>query len=239
MYRSGQWNPDAKKGPPPPEMPGLGTAMLPLANKTTQSPHPSPPKDSPQSPVSTGKVSEPSMRGIKDTPLRTPSERWTISSTESQDFAMPISPQELIAQQNLNMMSSLVSNSEAGRPCSRAQSFDDFLRLHRLQEQGMPSQAMSAPSVISSLPQSSQQLHPTGIQSVTELVADSWATTENAHPASLQAPFHGESFYYNQVMETSSSSDGFGFESQSQNPVYDIMSDNDMSWQMFMNGLGL
>ncbi|PVG01914.1 hypothetical protein CPB86DRAFT_870615 [Serendipita vermifera] len=164
MYRTGQWNPEAKKGPPPPEMPGLGTAMLPLANKT-QSPSPPKDKESPQSPNSIGKGPDPPSRSVKEAHLRTPSERWTISSTESQDFAMPISPQDLIAQQNLNTMASFASHPDSGRPCSRAQSFDDFLRLHRLQDQGMPSQAMSAPTVISSLPQSSQQLPPTDIHS--------------------------------------------------------------------------
>jgi hypothetical protein len=236
LHRSGLWKPDKKASPPPPEMPGLGTAMLPLASKSDQTPQSSPPTKSspPSAPGARASIDLPSLHTpptlqlrpvivSRDVHMHEPGQGYVSSS---------ISPQEIMhAATSQTFQVPLHFHEQTGRPCSRAQSFDDFLRLHRLQDRDNAAPILSAPQATTELPQVQQQ----PINGHPVLPQDAWE----------QNPFlHSFNSYDNvrndlqEIMPTNTM-DGVAQFGLGDGGEYDPDTYSDLSWQHFMNGLEL
>ena len=223
-------------------MPGLGAASLPLSNKQTDSPHPSPPQTQP-------------VGGMPPQPIVThfdvnnPNGLWDMdvqpSPPSSQGFSGSLSPEDQMTLQpilhsvgphpfpvTMDMVQPRLSIPPEGiayQRAQRAQSFDDYLRLHRLQDPYMVNTStQSAPPVTTTLPNFSQHSYqmPPNSHASAAAAAAPW-TGHDQHmvyydPASLHPP--------------PPPLDGpVAFEPH--DPGGDHY--NEVSWQMFVNGLGL
>lgn len=233
------WKPE-KRAPPPPEMPGLGTARLPLASKMDQA--------SPRSSPSL-KTSPPSSQVLQPAPdlppYHTPPGLQLRPVTISPDthmhdsgiefIPMAISPHEIMHAATANYFHGpppQIQDQDA-RPYSRAQSFDDFLRLHRLQDGEYPTHVSSAPLTTTNLPQvphqHQQQPQMSGLEQISEPTHDSWVSYPYAQPF--------ESYGPQGVNETNTAPPGHNM---SHFPVVgEDFGYNDLTWQHFMNGLEL
>lgn len=312
-----------KKAPPPAEMPGLGTAVLPLAKKSTsagtQSPQstqgsqPSPPRDSPgpqsygeplpvprhqshhshsygvPQPLSHGHLPPHSVYAPQQGVNAAHPDLWRLEMQDAIPDATSIratvSPQELMhppvlsrrntadnsqfsnphsplhpshnpnADPNANPNPPFVTlinaefsmkGVETSRPYPPAHSFDDFLRLHKLQEQGV--RRPTLPSTNFNMPSHSH--HPQHSQSFDfgsmERTRDPWGEMHDANhydataatTQTTQYPVHNETqrmsenAYY---QDSGSTLNGMeGLRHPSNDNIY-----NDLSWQVFMNGLGI
>lgn len=261
-------------------MPGLGTAILPLTKKPAPSTHSSPPKESPgstsESQASFDNTQHPYMEVSAATSqsLQADNRLWALDIRTQESNPMPatISPQDLTHPsahthsniQSASMSSSYGHDANTGRPYSRAQSFDDFLRLHRLQDNtanAPPGPALSAPSATMSLPPYSQQqtyaelptIHQNDTLVDSQLQGNPWGSRQFGHSPWFQFPM------YSTHSESSDSSERRheammppnGMEEVQFSPTapdhahgqveYDPAAYNasDISWQMFMNNLGL
>lgn len=246
LHRSGMWKPE-KKAPPPPEMPGLGTATLPLAGKSEQTP----PRTSP--PIKTSPSSGPRLPANIDLPaFHSPSELHLRPVTilpdahmqeQNMDFIpMAISPQEIMNAATANYYHpSTQFQDQTVRPCSRAQSFDDFLRLHRLQDREMPGPISSAPPVRVELPQQQQQHQMMNYEQISEhRHQESW----EQHPYAPSFDSYGEphNIHENRGQPVPHRKlDGmshFPVTDQGEYAV-DAYNYSELTWQHFMNGLEL
>jgi hypothetical protein len=179
-----------------------------------------------------------------------------------------VSPQEIMhptTQSTIPWMSkpTLYGNEHnSARPYSRAQSFDDFLRLHRLQDNGIATlhgPALSEPLGTTSLPPYAHQTYPTEPQAVhqnivpeeTQTQENLWGSRNFGHGSLFQVPMpsvhpepsnsserqHESRMATNGMEDIRFSPTATGQEQVDYDPaMYNVQ---DMSWQMFMDGLGL
>lgn len=204
--------------------------MLSLASKSDQTPHSSPPT----------KSSPPSAPGASiDLPsLHTPPTLQLRPVIVSRDVHMhepgqgyvstSISPQEIMhAATSHTFQVPLHFHEQTGRPCSRAQSFDDFLRLHRLQDRDNAAPILSAQQATTELP----RVQPQPINDHPVPAQDTW----EQHPFS-----HSFNSYDNvsddlqEIMPTNAMNGVSQFGLSDDPDAY-----SDLSWQHFMNGLEL
>ena len=244
------WKPQ-KKAPPPPEMPGLGTATLPL---TSKSEHHTPPLPHSTPPFKTSPQSATRMHANLDlSNFHTPPERNLRPIEISPDMhmhdpgmefiPMTISPHEVMHAATVNYFQSPTQlQDQAGRPCSRAQSFDDFLRLHRFQDRetaaATTAPVLSAPLSTTELPQMPQHHHVNSMEHMQDPPHDGWVQ----HPYAPSYNSYGAPHGVNNAVTPSLPTQNI--DGMSHFPVidlgeYDQISYNDVSWQQFMNGLEL
>jgi hypothetical protein len=263
-------------------MPGLGTALLPLAKKHVQGTHPSPPKDSPSTGSNSGSQGSfditqhpyAEFAAVPPQAQQPESKPWALD-VRMQDSAGNLIPTTMLPQDLMHpttyvqptvpwtSKSTLYGNGHnTGRPYSRAQSFDDFLRLHRLQDHGVATlqgPALSEPLGTTSLPPYAHQTYPTEPQAVHQNVVPAesqtqenlWGTRNFGHGPLFQFPMlpvhpepsdggerqHDGMMAANWMEDVHFSSITMGQEQVDYDPaVYNVQ---DMSWQMFMDGLGL
>ncbi|CAG7847734.1 SubName: Full=Uncharacterized protein {ECO:0000313/EMBL:CCA67892.1} [Serendipita indica DSM 11827] len=224
LFRAGKWHPDNKKNPPPPEMPGLGAASLPLASKMHSQPQDFDVSNHPGLWEMEVQPSPPSSRGFSG----------SISPEDQIALQLPIhtpGPSIPITVDMARPELSIPPEGIAYQRAQRAQSFDDYLRLHRMQDSYMVNtNTQSAPPVTTTLPSFSQhpyQMPPTGHAPATTVAAATPWTGHDQHmvyydPMSLHQP--------------PPPLDGsVAFE------PHDAGGDhyNEVSWQLFVNGLGL
>ncbi|KAG8857936.1 hypothetical protein FRB91_010632 [Serendipita sp. 411] len=136
LYKAGQWKPEDKMSAAPPEMAGLGTAVLPLAGKST-----TPPRDGVELDTSPQSF-QPSVPPSAHFSRRQPSNSWSLEAQQVQPnpvepmmLSTSVSPQELAPPPH-PMNDFTWAAAQTGRQGGRAQSFDDYLRMHKLQESG-------------------------------------------------------------------------------------------------------
>lgn len=225
------WKPE-QKAPSPTEVPGLGTATLSLASKSSQTPNSSPlTKESSSSNSS-------AQRSI-DLPLQTPPTLQLRPFMPPHDIQMQepnmecapmsISPHEIMHAATSNTFE--VLSHETGRPCSRAQSFDDFMRLHRLQDRRATAPVLSAPLATTELPQFPEQ-HINGA------VNPSYGAWEPNPYFNAFIPSHDLSHTLREGI-TTNAMDGIAHFGLNNRGEYDADAYSDLSWQHFMNGLEL
>lgn len=257
--------------PPPPEMSGLGTARLRLSNKPTHNAHSLSPNDS-----SASGSEVDSQRNLNNMPHSCVMQAAIPSQVPMENGLCPlnssmqgsaaslgsetVSPQDLMypaAPSNGSQFpTTSVYGSEDGRPYSRAQSFDDFLRLHRLQDRTMTTLTSSAPLKTAGLPSYSHSIY-SDPQPIAQ--PDSEMYSQDFPWDSQQ---FGQSHFRFPTFSTSSeftAGEGINLSTTTQIPcmeevhftsvchgdepmLYDTRaysSNQDISWQIFMNDLGL
>ncbi|KAG8876521.1 hypothetical protein FS842_006006 [Serendipita sp. 407] len=234
LYKAGQWKPEDKMSAAPPEMAGLGTAVLPLAGKST-----TPPRDGVELDTSPQSF-QPSVPPSAHFSRRQPSNSWSLEAQQVQPnpvepmmLSTSVSPQELAPPPH-PMNDFTWAAAQTGRQGGRAQSFDDYLRMHKLQESGTLPPIQSAPSMSVALP---PYLHD-------QFDSQSQMQHDGPRGPVWDAQPRHEPFPPQQIHAYERSNADMGYpEPMGVDPLYEPLHSedhyNDASWKIFMDGLGL
>ncbi|KAG8802759.1 hypothetical protein FRC17_006347, partial [Serendipita sp. 399] len=174
--------------------------------------------------------------------LRRPrSSLWSLDSQQVQQtplepvqqLSSSVSPQEVIPPHQIQPPIDFSWAAQAGRQGARAQSFDDYLRIHKLQESGILPPTQSAPSMPVALPPYlHDQFHPQSQMQHDGPRGPVWDLQQHESLSPQRT--------YN--YERPDSDMGYP-ESMGLDPLYEPPAEedhyNDASWRLFMDGLGL